>query len=200
MVFNNNNEIWFTMQWSNYVARLNKRSGDVDLVQMQSEKARPYGIKLDSNNHPWIALLGTNGLATVDPKTLALQVVYLPREEARLRRLAITADDLVWYTDYNGGYFGRYDPGTSTFREWKTPSERSGPYAMASDRSGRIWFVETSPNPNLLVGFDPRIEMIFSVTPIPSGGGAVRHMVYDENSNSLWFGTDTNNLAQALLP
>ena len=200
MVFSGRNHIWFTMQWSNYVGRLNKRSGEVDLVPMQTDKARPYGIKLDSKGHPWVALLGTNGLATIDPETMELKVVYLPREDARLRRLDITSDDMVWYSDYTQGYFGRYNPETGEFTEWKTPSERSGPYALAADDRGRIWFVETWADPNTLVGFDPITEMIFSITPIPSGAGAVRHMVYDPKTNSLWFGTDTNNLAQAELP
>jgi len=200
LVFSGRNEIWFTLQWSNMVGRLNKRSGHVDLVHMQTERARPYGIKLDSKGRPWIALLGTNGLATIDPKSLELTVVNLPRKDARLRRLAITHDDAVWYTDYTQGYIGRYDPERGEFKEWKTPSEESGPYAMATDILGRIWFVETWPQPNLLVGFDPLFDTFFSVTPIPSGGGSVRHMVYDQDRNSLWFGTDTNNLAQAILP
>jgi len=200
LVFSGRNEIWFTLQWSNYVGRLNKRSGKIDLVPMQTEKARPYGIKMDSRGHPWIALLGTNGLATIDPQTMELEVVILPRAEARLRRLAITRDDLIWYTDYAGGYIGRYEPHTGVISEWKTPSEQSGPYAMAADADGRIWFVETWPEPNLLVGFDPITEMFFSITPIPSGAGSVRHMVFDPARNSLWFGTDTNNLAQAILP
>ncbi len=200
LVFSGKDEIWFTMQWSNYVGRLNKRSGKVDLVPMQTEKARPYGIKMDSKGRPWVALLGTNGLATIAPATLELKVIHLPREEARLRRLAITSDDAIWYTDYSQGYIGRYDPESGEFTEWKTPSEKSGPYAMAVDKLGRIWFVETWPETNLLVGFDPLFGTFFSVTPIPSGAGSVRHMVYDQARNSLWFGTDTNNLAQAVLP
>ncbi|MGA9572484.1 MAG: hypothetical protein WBS20_00910 [Lysobacterales bacterium] len=200
LAFSGRDVIWFTMQWSNYVGRLHKGSGAVDLVPMQTEQARPYGIKVDSEGHPWIALLGTNGLATIDPASLELNVVRLPREDARLRRLAITTDDAVWYTDYNQGYIGRYDPATGEFTEWKTPSERSGPYAMAADANGRIWFVETWPETNLLVGFDPLAGTFFSITPIPSGAGAVRNMVYDPKRNSLWFGTDTNNLAQAVLP
>lgn len=200
LVFSGKDEIWFSLQWSNFVGRLNKQSGKVDLVPMQTARARPYGIKMDSKGHPWIALLGTNGLATIDPASLALKVIQLPREQARLRRLVVTPDDAVWYADYEQGYIGRYEPASGEFTEWKTPSERSGPYAMAADANGRIWFVETWQNPNLLVGFDPLTETFFSVTPIPSGAGAVRNMVYDPKRNSLWFGTDTGNLAQAVLP
>ncbi|MDX1379710.1 MAG: hypothetical protein R3233_01250, partial [Xanthomonadales bacterium] len=89
---------------------------------------------------------------------------------------------------------------TQSFKEYRNPSEKSGPYAMAADSKGRVWYVETHPDPNLLIGFDPATEQVFSKTPVPSGAGAVRHMVYEPATNSLWFGTDTNNLAQARLP
>ena len=76
----------------------------------------------------------------------------------------------------------------------------SQPYAMTVDSSDRIWLVETGPDPNLLVGFDPEPEAFFSLTPIPSGGGAVRHMVYDPDAHAIWFGTDTNTIGRAALP
>jgi len=200
LVFSGNDEIWFTLQWGNAAGRFNKRSGDFDLVQMPVDLARPFGIRMDSKGHPWIALLGTNALVTIDPQSMALQTKYLPRENARLRRLAITRDNKIWYSDYAQGFIGLYDPETGEFSEWKTPSENSLPYAMAIDPLERIWFVETGPQPNLLVGFDPASGTFFSVTPIPNGNGSVRNMVYDPNRNSLWFGTDTNFLTQAILP
>src|ERR1041385_7786772 len=53
------------------------------------------------------------------------------------------------------------------------------PYAMAVDDRDRLWVVETGPQPNRLVGFDPASQKFFSQTPIAeSGGVTVRHMVY----------------------
>ncbi len=200
-VFNDQDQIWFTVQWGNYVGRLDKTSGEVELVAARTPKARPYGIKLDSKGQPWIAMLGTHALATVNPETLELTEIPLPREDARPRRLAITSDDRIWYGDYTGGYLGVYDPATGDIKEWQNPGkENSGPYAMAVDAKDRVWFVETRVQPNQLVGFDPATEEFFVSVPIPSGGGTVRHMVYDEARNSLWFGTDTNKLGQARLP
>ena len=200
LVFSGDNHIWFTVQWGNMIGRLDKRNGRVDLVSLPLENARPYGIQVDSKGNPWVALLGANALATVNTKSMQASLVMLPREGARLRRVAITHDDAVWYTDYNQGYIGRYDPHSGEVREWKTPAEQSGPYAMAADSLGRVWFVETWVQPNRLVGFDPLFGTFFSVTDIPSGGGSVRYMVYDPNRNALWFGTDTNTLARAQLP
>ena len=40
----------------------------------------------------------------------------------------------------------------------------------------------------------------FAATEIGSGGGSVRHMYYDQRTQSIWFGTDTNYLGRAQLP
>jgi virginiamycin B lyase len=200
LVFAGRSHIWFTAQWSNFIGRMNKRSGEVELAEVPIERSRPYGIQLDSAGRPWVALLGVNALATVDPETFQLTVIRTPRPDSRLRRIAVTSDDVIWYTDYSKGFLGRYDPATLEFKEWKNPGEESGPYAIAADDQDRVWFVETGPAPNRLVGFDPATESFFSITDVPSGAGAVRHMVFDQRTNSIWFGTDTNNLGQAMLP
>jgi virginiamycin B lyase len=62
-----------------------------------------------------------------------------------------------------------------------------------------VWFVTTGAFPNRLVGFDPKTETFFSDTPIPSGGGAVRHMFFDRGRREIWFGTDTNTIGRARL-
>lgn len=201
LVDNGQGQIWFTVQWGNFIGRLDKASGKVDLVPVPTEKARPYGIKLAADGRPWVVLLGTNKLATVDPETLELQEVEIPIDTVRPRRMGITDDGGVWYVDYETGYLGRFEPSDGTFRHWETPAgAKSGPYAMGVDAKNRIWFVQTWPDPNTLVGFDPESEEFFSITPIPSGAGTVRHMSFDPERNAFWFGTDTNNLGRAILP
>ena len=71
---------------------------------------------------------------------------------------------------------------------------------MTADDRGRLWLVETGPQPNRLVGFDPKTAAFFSVTPIPSGGQTVRHMFFDPRQRVLWFGTDANTLVRAKVP
>jgi virginiamycin B lyase len=68
------------------------------------------------------------------------------------------------------------------------------------DSKGRPWFFETHPQPNLLQGLDPQRGTFLPATPVPSGGRTVRHMVFDRETNSLWFGTDSNTLGKANLP
>jgi virginiamycin B lyase len=124
----------------------------------------------------------------------------LPSEDARPRRIALTSDDAIWYVDYARGYLGRMDPVTYEVEEWRTPGgPGSQPYGMTVDDMDRLWFVETSPNPNRLIGFDPADESFFSVAELPSTGGAVRHMVFDPATRQIWFGTDANTVGRAQL-
>jgi virginiamycin B lyase len=192
--------IWFTVQGGNFIGRLRIAMGNIDLIPVTTPNARPYGIVTTPDGTPWVALFGTHRLAAVDPETLTLSEIELPRPETRPRRLASTKDGAIWYVDNAGGFLGRYQPADGQFREWRMPGgERARPYAMAADDADRVWFVETGAYPNRLVGFDPVREQFFAITAIPSGAGAVRHMVYDRATRSLWFGTDANTIGRALV-
>lgn len=201
LAFDGRGHIWFTVQHGNFVGRLTMADGSIELIEVPTPRARPYGIITDDAGRPWIVELGTNKLATVDPDTLELTEIELPRDDARPRRLAMTSDGRIWYVDYSQGYLGRYAPDSGEFTEWLAPSgEGSRPYGMAVDHRDRVWFVETGPATNRFVGFDPGSEAFFSITPVPSRAGAVRHMYFHEPGNAIWFGTDTNNIARANVP
>lgn len=192
--------IWFTVQGGNMMGRLHIESRKVDLVPSQTGRARPYGIKVAPDGSAWVALFGTSKLAHLDRDTLELTEIDLPRPEARPRRLEITSDGRVWYVDYAGGRLGVYDPGSTSFTEWLLPGgENSRPYGMACDSQDRIWLVQTGVQPNLFTGFDTATETFIGSTPVPSGGGTVRHMHYHAPSGTVWFGTDTNYLGRAIV-
>lgn len=201
LVFDRHGGIWFTAQMSNYVGHLIKATGAMRVIPVPTPRARPYGIWLTAQGTPWIVLFGTNKLATVDPGTMELTEVALPRADARPRRLVITADGAVWYGDYAKGFLGRYQPTTGTFREWPLPAGSSAlPYAMTLDDQGRIWLVETGTRPNRFVGFDTTTEAFLDPTPIPSGAGSVRNMVFHAPTRAIWFGTDAGTLGRAIVP
>jgi virginiamycin B lyase len=199
MTFDRNGEMWFTAQFSNFVGHLDPRSGKVRLMKPPTNDARPYGIVIDPSGRPWFDEFGTNKIATIDPATFAIREYALPNDRARPRRIAVTSDGIIWYGDYMRGMLGRLDPKTGAIREFPLPAAaQSLPYAMASDDRDRIWLAETGVQPNRLVGFDPKNESWFSVTPITeSGGGTVRHMIFHAPTRTLWFGTDANTIARA---
>jgi virginiamycin B lyase len=198
LIADGKDNIWFTAQQSNYVGRLNTKTGKVDVARVPSPNARPYGIEVDSKGRPWFNEFGNEKIATVDPATLKITEYSMPNERSRGRRIAITSDDKIWYVDYTRGYLGRFDPGSKQFKEWALPGGAGAlPYAMSLDDKDRLWVVETGSQPNRFVGFDPKTEKFFGITPVPSGGGTVRHMMFDEKTGQIWFGTDNNTIGRA---
>lgn len=197
--FNSAGDIWFTLQRSNFIGKLNTSSGKVHLIEVPTENARPYGIVIDSEDRPWFAEFGSNKLGVVDPKSMTVTEIALPRKSARPRRLAITEGDRIWYVDYPQGYLGVYDPARNTFHEWRSPSgEDALPYGMVADGKSRIWYVETGPQPNRLIGFKPMTQKFFVNEEIPNSAGAVRNMTYADGE--IWFGMDSNYLARVRVP
>jgi virginiamycin B lyase len=198
MAFADDGRLWFTAQGGNHIGRLDPATGNVDVVAVPTERARPYGLVLSDDGTAWVVAFGTNKLVSVHPETLELREHDLPREDARPRRLGITSDGAVWYVDYAGGYLGRLDPATGAIEEWMTPGGADArPYAVAVDERDRVWFFETGPDPNRLIAFDPASGSFTEAVVPESGGGTVRHMVYDPSARAIWFGTDTNTIGRA---
>jgi len=193
-------EIWFSVQGGNFVGRVDRDTRAVDLVEVPTPNARPYGIDVDAEGRPWFVEFAAGKIATVDPETLELTEFPLPTEDGRPRRIAIDSGGDIWYVDYSRGELGRMTP-EGEFETWNSPAGgESRPYALGIDDLDRLWYVETGPSPNRLVGFDSSTGRVISVTPIPSGGGAVRHMYFDPDERALWFGTDANTLARVRVP
>ena len=61
----------------------------------------------------------------------------------------------------------------------------------------RRWFVETGTHPNRLVEFEASAKPFTTPTALPSGGGTVRHMVYDAKRGLSRFGTDNHTIGTA---
>lgn len=200
LVWNQEGDIWFTAQGANQIAKMNTRTEEIRYYPVPTERARPYGIIMDRDeaDRPWVVLLGTNKLATVDPGSDELREIEIPDEGARPRRLVMTSDGTIWFADYAEGKLWSYVPESGAFESRELPGGAdSRPYGMAVDRSDRIWIVETGVSANQFVGFDPATGQFFGRTPIPSGGGAVRNMMYDAADGEVWFGTDTNYIGRA---
>jgi virginiamycin B lyase len=157
------------------IGRMNTVTGEIDLVTVPTERARPYGIKINSQGVPWVAYNGSYKLAELDPVTMAIREHELPRPETTVRRLAITSDDMVWFVNSSLGALGRLNPKTGEVTEWPSPSgPDTHPYAIEVV-DDIIWYNESRRRPDALVRFDPKAET-FQSWAIPSGVGIIRHM------------------------
>ena len=204
-VFTRNGDLWFTVQNSNILGRLVPDTGDIRLKSMPTERARPYGIKIDSKGMIWIAYRGANKIAMVDPDSWEITEYETPDPDpamprsAHIRRIALTSDDMVWYVDSGRGYIGRLNPTTNKFKEWPSPSgPKSHPYAIEIIND-IVWYNESGQRPDALVRFDPKTEK-FQSWAIPSGVGIIRHMRVTPDRNLVIHQSSTNTVGLVTLP
>ncbi|HEX9192319.1 MAG TPA: lyase, partial [Burkholderiales bacterium] len=74
-------------------------------------------------------------------------------------------------------------------REWEIPTPDSGPYDIAVDHRGKIWFDEFTANK--IVRFDPATAK-FSEFPLPGVDSQVRKMAVDQ-AGAVWLSEYKNS-------
>ena len=169
--------IFFTTQDSNFVGRLDPKTGKIVLKEVPTPHALPYGIIIGPDDAAYFCEFGANNIGRIDPQTLDLKELALPDASARPRRLTNNPDHFIYYSDFARGFIGRLDPKAGKVEEWPSPDgPASHPYGIASTSDGTVWYSESGVKPNTLVAFDPKTKK-FQTWPIPSGGGVVRNMV-----------------------
>jgi virginiamycin B lyase len=177
-------KLWFTVQGANLYARLDPKTGAVDVYHMPTGHSLPYGFVVAPDGSLFIAELGTNKIGHVDAANGALNEFALPDPGARPRRLQVDPKGIVWYTDYARGYLGRLDPATGQVREFASPGGNgSGPYGIALGTDGKVYYCESGKG--AIVAFDPATEKSHVVT-IPTPGAIVRNMSVDSTRQIVW--------------
>jgi virginiamycin B lyase len=195
-VFDRQGILWFANEESNLIGRLDSHSGAMQLLEVPTKHAIPYGIAVNSKGVPFFCEFGTNKLASIDPATMSITEYALP-QGARPRRLAVAADDTIYYTDFTRGYLGHFNPATRKVEEWRSPGgSGSEPYGIAVGEDGLVWYSESSTKPNTLVRFDPKTKTS-SVTPFLSLAGVVRNMVATKDGKLFMACSGVNKVAVA---
>jgi virginiamycin B lyase len=185
--------LFFTLQQSNMIGRMNTTTGEIKLVTIPTTRALPYGIKVNSQGRVFVSYNGSNGIAEVDPVTMAIKEYKLPRPGTTVRRLAITSDDMVWFVNSGLGALGRLNPKTGEVKEWPSPSGPDTHHYAIEVVDDIVWYNESRRRPDALVRFDPKTEK-FQSWAIPSGYGIIRHMRATPDGNLMIHQTSSNRI------
>jgi virginiamycin B lyase len=192
-------DVWFVGPGA-AVGRVTVATGEVRLVPLPDDAASPHDVLVTADAGVWATAAGTNKLVNVDPETLEATAVEVPRAEARPRSLAATSDGRIWYLDRAEGVLGFLHPPSGLMLEYLLPGGVDArPSGMAVDADDVLWFVETGPSPDRLVGFDPVTERFGEPVPL-AGDRAERQLHHDPRTDVIWFESAGDTLARAVLP
>ena len=82
--------------------------------------------------------------------------------------------------------------------QWLDGSKTDYPFLWLRDNDAGAFHSDTLERTLDLLTIDDAIKP--DSVEIDSGGGTVRHMVYEPSTREIWFGTDTNTVGRAKIP
>jgi virginiamycin B lyase len=183
-VFGPDGALWFTAQNSNVIGRLDIETGKIAEYGVPTQDAHPYGIVSADDGALWFCELSGGKLGRVNPASGAITEFTPSEPHVRPRRL-VAVSGAIYFTDAEGGRLGRLTLPDKKFKFWDSPSgNRSEPYGIAADSTGKIWYEESAADANKLVRFDPAVE-VFRTFPMPAPNSSVRNMARDAKGR-LW--------------
>src|SRR5207244_11311881 len=97
-VFDQKGILWFTLQESSMVGRLDPSTGDVKVKPTPTQHAVPYGIVVTLAGVPFFCEFGTNKLGSIDAPSMAIQEYPLP-EGTTPRRRGLAQDGPLYCPD-----------------------------------------------------------------------------------------------------
>ena len=183
-VFGPDGALWFTAQNSNLIGRLDIETGKITEYGVPTQDAHPYGIVAADDGGLWFCELSGGKLGRVDPAGGGI-TEYAPGESGVEPRRLVAVLGAIYFTDSGGGRLGRLMLADKKFTFWPSPSgDGSEPYGIDADSAGKIWYEESAPKANLLVRFDPAVQL-FRTYPMPAANSSVRNMARDSKGR-LW--------------
>lgn len=184
--------VWFTEQVANYIGRFDPATATFKIYSLDQAigpRMSPQDLAFDASGKLWFTLIGGR-IGRLDPASGAMQSwpVPLPKGASRAYpfSLAVTPK-AIWFGYLTGGALGRLDPATGKITLLSLANPQAAVYAMAADRSGRIWFTEMQ-QPGVLGSIDPATGKV-TEAPVPRllGDPSILYGVVTTSDGSIWF-------------
>lgn len=168
--------LWYTLAFSNQVARLDPKTKQTELIDLPKEGKRAaweppilYGLDVNPRDGSvWYSKLYADRIGRIDAKTREVREFEVPLVGPR--RMRFSRDGMLWIPAFADGSLVRLDPGTMKFTAFPlpklSPEDEEMPYAVAVEPTTQdVWV--TSNMSDRAFRFLTK-EQRFVVYPMPS--------------------------------
>ncbi len=139
--------IWFTEAGANQIGRINPVTHAIQEFRIDSSgDDEAEGITFGPDGNLWFVLTGLNAIGEMNPRTGAMIGEYqVPTPNAGLSEIVSDpADGSLWFTEDAVARLGMINATTKVTTEFPLPTGGATPGAIAVDRNGNIWLVESN--------------------------------------------------------
>ena len=136
------NEIWFVSLQQSYLGKVDKATGEVEVIEPATPGAGTRRVWSDSTGRLWVSYWNAGMLAMYDPATAVWREWDLPGGANQGYSMYVDELDAVWISDFGQNSVARFDPVTETFVSF--PSDRpNAAVRQMLGRPGEAWGAES---------------------------------------------------------
>lgn len=135
-------DIWWCSLAGSFIARIDRRSGESQVVEPPTKNQGARRIWSDSRGRLWISEWMSGNLSLHDPVAKSWRHWRLPGDNPRPYAVWVDERDKVWVSDFGGNAVFRFDPGSERFERFGFPREAAS-VRQIHGRAGEVWLPES---------------------------------------------------------
>jgi len=134
-------EIWFASLAGNYIAQVDRTTGEAEVIDPPTARQGARRIAADSHGVLWVSYWNAGKLAAYDPAARAWREWSLPRD-SHVYAVWVDPADQVWLSEWNANAILRFDPRTGRFDSFASDRRNAGVRQIGA-RAGEVWAAES---------------------------------------------------------
>ncbi len=139
--------LWFTGMHSNFLGRLDPKTGEIREFPLKTPGSGPHGLEADREGNIWFTANYRGYIGKLKPLTGEVVEYPMPDPSARdPHTLVIDRRGVIWFTVQRGNFVGRLDPQTGAVRLKPSPTPNSAPYGIVLNSKGVPFFCQFGTN------------------------------------------------------
>ncbi|MDH5639527.1 MAG: hypothetical protein OEZ04_13660, partial [Nitrospinota bacterium] len=182
--------VWFVEKNTGKFGYLDLQSGKKHEMSL-GEGADPMGIAIDENDKVWVGDVTGNFLGRYDPDTKKIRVYPITVPVSQPGQMRFDNMGNLWVCNLHSQQLGvlmfdkksKTDPEKGIYAVVPLPGYNAVPQALAPDKEGRIWIVDSMTNQ---VGFYDSTHMRWRLFEIPTANSQPMGVTVDAKGD-VWF-------------
>jgi virginiamycin B lyase len=137
------NEVWYVALAGDHLGKIDKTTGNVDIIEPHKKGAGPRRVWSDSKGVLWVSFWHSGEVGRYDPAAKAWKTWLLPGNPGSgCYSVYVDEQDKVWLTDFMTNAIVRFDPATEQFETFPS-SKRGAQVRQMLGRPGEVWGAES---------------------------------------------------------
>jgi virginiamycin B lyase len=135
-------DVWFSSLAGSYIARIDRSSGGVELIDTPTKGAGARRVWSDSKNRLWVSQWNSGHVSMYDPVTKTWKEWKLPGARPQTYAVYVDETDAVWLTDFGANAIVRFDATTEKFQSFPL-DQTDAAVRQLLGRAGEVWGAES---------------------------------------------------------